>query len=86
MEKTLQERRRFIRTAILKNARLFFGESSMVDCVVYDLAKGGVGIEVSDEIFLPRALDLTFDGGRSIRPCRRVWCNCSKAGLEFVST
>jgi hypothetical protein len=35
---------------------------------------------------LPEFFELTLDGGRSIRPCRRVWQKLDKIGVEFIRT
>lgn len=78
------ERRRFTRTRMHKNAKVLLGNSSVVDCVVHDLTDAGAGIEIPNITPLPNALDLTFDGGRSIRQARRVWRILNRAGIEFV--
>jgi hypothetical protein len=80
----MQERRKITRTRVLKNAKFLLGQSSVIDCVVRDLTNAGAGVEVPSTIDLPEALDLTFNGGRSIRPCRRVWRKLSKTGVEFT--
>ena len=78
------ERRKFTRTRVHKNAKVMLGKSSVVDCVVHDLTGAGAGVEIPNTIALPDALDLTFDGGRSIRQARRVWRILNRAGIEFV--
>ena len=80
----MQERRKITRTRVLKNAKFLLGQSSVIDCVVRDLTNAGAGVEVPSTIEMPEALDLTFNGGRSIRPCRRVWRKLSKTGVEFT--
>ena len=80
----MQERRKITRTRVLRNAKFLLGQSSVIDCVVRDLTNAGAGVEVPSTIDLPEALDLTFNGGRSIRPCRRVWRKLSKTGVEFT--
>jgi transposase InsO family protein len=63
----MQKRRKFERTCVQKSARILLENSLGVECVVLDLTNAGAGIQVSNLISLPAALDLTFDFGRSIR-------------------
>ena len=79
----MQERRKITRTRVIKGAKLLLGKSSVRDCVVRDLSDAGAGVEVPNTIDLPEALDLTFNGGRSLRPCRLVWRKINKTGVEF---
>ena len=78
------ERRRFTRTRMHKAAKVLIGKSSVVDCIVRDLTDAGAGVEIPNTIALPEALDLTFDGGHSIRQARRVWRILNRAGIEFL--
>ena len=80
----MQERRKVTHTSVLKGGKFLLGKNSVIDCVVRDLTNAGAGVEVPNTIDLPEALDLTFDGGRSIRPCRSVWRKLSKAGVKFI--
>ncbi len=77
-------RRKFDRTCVQKSARILLEDSSGFDCIVQDLTNTGAGIQVSNLINLPEALDLTFDFGRSIRPCRLAWRNLDRMGVEFL--
>ena len=79
----MQERRKYARSQVLKSAKLLLGTSSMVDCVVHDLTNRGARIEATNPDALPRSLDMTFDGGRSLRPCRLVWRTSNEVGVEF---
>ncbi len=79
----MQERRKITRTRVLKGAKLLLGKSSVRDCVVRDLTNAGAGVEVPNTIDLPEALDLTFNGGRSLRSCRLVWRKINKTGVKF---
>jgi hypothetical protein len=80
----MQERRRRPRMRVLKSAKLILGGSSVFDCVVRDLTNLGAGIDIPKAIDLPEVLEMTFDDGRSIRACRRVWRTLSKTGVEFL--
>ena len=80
----MQERRKRPRLRVLKSAKLVLRKSSVFDCVVRDLTNVGAGIEIPNTIDLPEVLEMTFDGGRSIRPCRLVWRTFSRTGVEFL--
>ena len=80
----MQERRRLARSRVIKGAKLVVGTSSVVDCVVRNLTNTGARIVVSSTARLPENLVLTFDGGRSLRPCRLVWRRLDETGVEFV--
>jgi hypothetical protein len=80
----MQERRRVLRTQVLKEAKLLIGANSVIDCVVCDLTNVGAGVEVPNTMNLPEALDLTLDGGRTIRRSRCVWRKLNKTGVEFM--
>ncbi len=80
----MQERRKRLRLRVLKSAKLVLRKSSMLDCVVCDLTNVGAGIEIPNAIDLPELLEMTFDGGHSIRPCRLVWRTFSRTGVEFL--
>jgi PilZ domain-containing protein len=83
-ETYMQEQRKIARSRALKSAKLIHGNSSVFDCTVRDLTDVGARIEVPNTVGLPENLDLTFDGGHSVRQCRFVWRALNKAGVEFV--
>jgi hypothetical protein len=80
----MQERRKRPRLSVLKGAKFVFGRSSVLDCVVQDLTNVGAGVTISNAIDLPGVLEMTFDGGRSFRPCRLVWRTSIRTGVEFL--
>ena len=79
----MQERRKSGRSRALKGAKLFFGSSSMIDCVVRNFT-AGARIEIPNTVELPEAFGLTFDGGYSLRPCCIVWRTSKETGVEFL--
>ncbi|HYC18192.1 MAG TPA: PilZ domain-containing protein [Pseudolabrys sp.] len=79
----MQERRKSARSRVVKNAKLVLGASSVIDCVVRNLTNVGARVEISHTTDLPDALELTFDGGRSYRPCRIIWRATDETGVEF---
>jgi PilZ domain len=80
----MHERRKSARSRVLKGAKLVIGTSSVIDCVVRNLTNIGARIEIPNTIDLPESLDITFDGGRSFRPCRLAWRTLDETGLEFI--
>jgi hypothetical protein len=80
----MQERRKHQRLRLLKSAKLVLGKASVLDCVVRDLTTVGARIEIPNTIDLPDVFKMTFDGGRSTRPCRLVWRTFSATGLKFL--
>jgi hypothetical protein len=78
------ERRKVVRTRVLKGAKMLLGKSSVIDCVARDLTNIGAGLQVPSTNDLPESVDLTLDGGHSIRRCRLVWRKLNKAGVEFL--
>jgi hypothetical protein len=77
------ERRRYPRIRIQKDAKVVIGTASVLDCVIRDLSSTGARIEILDAAGLPEALDVTFDGGRTFRPCRLRWRSPTETGVEF---
>jgi hypothetical protein len=84
MELTMQERRKSIRSRVLKSAKVILGTSSVINCVVRNLTGGGARIEIQNAVALPEAVDVTFDSGRTFRPCRLVWRTLNETGVQFL--
>ena len=80
----MQERRTSGRSRVLKRAKLVIGPSSAMDCVVRNLTNVGARVEIPNTLDLPERFDMTFDGGRSFRPCRLVWRTVNQTGVQFV--
>jgi hypothetical protein len=79
----MPERRRYSRLRVLKAAKIVIGTSSVLDCVVRDLSSTGARIEIQNAASLPEAVDVTFDGGHTFRPCRLKWRSLNETGVEF---
>jgi hypothetical protein len=80
----MQDRRKSARTRVFKNAKLFIGTSSVVDCLVGNLTNTGARVQIANTIDLPEELGITFDGGYSVRSCRPIWRTANEAGVEFL--
>jgi len=59
------------------------GTSSVLDCVVRDLTNRGARIRISNALELPDTVSMTFDNGRTCRPCRLAWRTLDETGVEF---
>lgn len=68
---------------VQKSAKIVIGTSAVLDCLVRDLSTGGARIEIQNATDLPEAVDVTFDGGHTFRPCRLKWRNLKETGVEF---
>jgi PilZ domain-containing protein len=80
----VQERRKLARSRVLKGAKIVLGNSSVIDCAVRNVTNSGARVQIANTVDLPNGLDLTFDGGRSLRPCRVVWRSVTETGVEFI--
>jgi hypothetical protein len=80
----VSERRKSGRSRVLKSAKLVLDRSSIIDCVVRNLTNKGARIQIANTVNLPRAFEMTFDGGYSVRPCRLIWRSVTETGIEFV--
>jgi hypothetical protein len=59
-------------------------KASITACAVRHLTKVGARIEVPSTFDVPETFNMTFDGGRSIRPCRLVWRSFNEVAVEFL--
>jgi hypothetical protein len=80
----MQERRVSARSRVLKSAKLVIGTSPVMDCVVQNLTNVGARIDIPNTFDLPERFEITFDGGRSFRPCRLVWRTVDQTGIQFI--
>jgi len=78
------ERRKSVRSRVLKAAKLILGTSTPIDCVVHNVTSGGARIQIANTVELPADFGLTFDAGFSIRPCRIAWRSVTETGVKFV--
>jgi hypothetical protein len=80
----MSERRRNQRSRVLKGAKIVVGATSLLDCVVRNLTNDGARVEIPNTVNLPEDVAITFDGGRTCRPCRVAWRTLNETGLEFT--
>lgn len=78
----MQQRRESAGSRVLESANR--PKSSITPCVVRHLTKVGARIEVPSTFYVPETFNMTFDGGRSMRPCRLVWRAFNEMTVEFL--
>jgi hypothetical protein len=79
------EHRRVQRTRVLKGAKIILsGHSSLFDCRVRNLTNAGACLQIASPIGIPQLFEITFDCGRSSRPCRLIWQTNDQLGVEFA--
>ena len=78
----MHQRRLRLRTRIFKIAQLI-GQTWQGRCVVRNVSPVGAGITMESTRPVPDTFDLSFDGGRTLRPCRVLWRTAREIGLEF---
>jgi PilZ domain len=79
----MPERRRYSRIRVQKAAKIVIGTASVLNCMVRDLSSTGARIEIQEAAGLPEAVDVTFDGGHTFRPCLVRWRSPTETGVEF---
>ena len=80
----MAECRKYPRMRVLKSAKIVLGASSVFDCVVRDLTNGGARVKIPNAVNLPEDVAITFDAGRTCRPCRIAWRMIDETGLQFT--
>jgi len=78
----MSERRTDPRQRMLKAGRIIYNNSSSVfDCTVRNLSKGGACLMVSSPLGLPEEFDLMMEGAR--RRCTVSWRRADRIGVKF---
>jgi hypothetical protein len=85
----MQDRRAVKRTRVQRNAKIIVnerpsnGRSSVIHCTLHDLTSHGAQLTLASTFRLPDTFELTFEHGRSRRPCRVVWRTANRFGVCF---
>ena len=80
----MDERRYVPRVRVARNVKIIVAaESPLVEGTLHDLTASGARLSVARPGTLPDRFDLTFDHGRSCRPCRVVWRTVNQVGVAF---
>ena len=81
----MDERRNVGRTRIRHNAEILVVRrgAGKVQCTLQNLTSTGACLTLASTYKVPDTFDLTFDQGRSCRPCRVKWRTSDRLGVSF---
>ncbi|MFZ3358894.1 MAG: PilZ domain-containing protein [Xanthobacteraceae bacterium] len=80
------DHRAVARTKVQRNAKIIVPQrATLIHCTVQNITSGGACLTVADTYGMPMAFDLTFELGRTRRPCRVVWRTNDQLGVAFES-
>ncbi|MFZ3335944.1 MAG: PilZ domain-containing protein [Xanthobacteraceae bacterium] len=77
-------RRDVQRTKVLRNAKIIAPRrASIIHCTVQNITSGGACLKLANTSGVPDYFELTFEIGRSRRPCRVIWRTADELGVAF---
>jgi len=81
----MDERRGVGRTRIRHNAEIVVTRRGVekLPCTLHNLTSAGACLTLAGTSKVPDAFELTFDKGRSSRPCRVKWRDGDQLGVSF---
>ena len=80
------ERRDVQRTRIVRSAKIIAPRrASVIHCTVQNITSGGACLKLANTYGVPETFELTFELGRTRRPCRVVWRTADQLGVTFVA-
>ena len=77
----MKERRTSPRMRMLKSGKIFLGARSIA-CTVRNLSEGGACLELDSIFGIPATFEFVLPD-RWRRPCRVVWANGGRMGVQF---
>ncbi len=81
------ERRGVQRTKVLRNAKIIAPRrDSVIHCTVQNITSSGACLKLANTHGVPESFELTFELGRTRRPCRVVWRTNDELGVAFEGT
>jgi len=81
------ERRTHQRSRTFKGARIVYNHGyAAIDCTVRNLTDKGALIETAEVVGLPHDLILYINPDHTGRPCRVIWHEGKRMGVEFTAT
>jgi len=79
------DRRNVKRTRILRSAKIILEHrSSVIHCTVQNITSSGACLKLANTYGLPDTFELTFEHGRTRRPCHVAWRTDDTVGVAFV--
>jgi hypothetical protein len=80
----MDNRRAVERTRVLRNAKILVSSPSpVIHCTVQNLTSVGACLTLANTYGLPATFELTFEHGRTRRPCRVIWRTADRLGVRF---
>jgi len=83
----MNERRDVARTRLRRNAEIVVERArrgvDKVQVTLQNLTSTGACLTLASTYKVPDTFDLTFDQGRSCRPCRVKWRTSDRLGVSF---
>jgi hypothetical protein len=77
-------RRTVTRTRISRSAKIIAPRrTSVIHCTVQNITSSGACLKVANTYGMPDTFELTFEHGRTRRPCRVVWRTADELGVAF---
>ena len=78
------DRRDVRRTKVLRNAKIIAPRRvSVIHCTVQNITSGGACLKLANTSGVPEYFELTFELGRTRRPCRVIWRTADQLGVAF---
>ena len=77
----MEERRKFLRTRLLKSGKIHLGKHA-VPCTVHNLSEAGAKLQVQTTEGLPSEFSFSM-AERPPRECEVVWRDSAKLGVRF---
>lgn len=72
------------RTKVLRNAKIIAPRhTSVIHCTVQNLTSEGACLKLANTSGVPDHFELTFEHGRTRRPCQVVWRTADLLGVTF---
>lgn len=57
--------------------------SPLIHCTVQDITSAGACLKLANTFGVPQTFELTFEHGRTRRPCRVIWRTEDRLGVAF---
>ena len=81
---SIVERRKVQRHRTLKGGSIAFNSGARIDCRVRNLSPVGACLDVESSIGVPESFVLVIDSEHARHPCRVVWREPRRIGVEFT--
>jgi hypothetical protein len=78
------ERRRAMRNRVFKFGSIGFNRAGSIECRVRNLSTSGACLEVASQVGIPDDFVLAIRHDRLKQPCRVVWRDANRMGVEFL--